>query len=404
MKQNNAIMVLGALLVLALAIFTIYKLTMPALPVITLGAVTTSRTQESVPVKAAAPTNAPQPKPKSPVVVMRETRKEGSCFEGRMICRLGGQIRNSQKLGLVGYLIGGVNNLTDWRTVSVFAYTADVVQNNGETQTETWKVTQADAARLTAKPELRGLSYKIGPETMGLIGAACTYLSGQPAVGAKSAGAFGMLLLEGSGKDWSPYANIFGVDEKLLEGQVKYLGYLAKRLNSWLGQDATVTWKNGKALWSYTSAPEDMREYFNTIVNMVDFTLPAPELAEGGKFPVNDLWLRSLTPPHLEDLPDYSISLVFVRVADESMRGRKYCRLVGSGKGNIKTTDGTFVTDFDCKSADMWIDITADDNRFLHKLSIKAPLDGKLMNTDDFKSVEWAGKLQLELNYEVNLR
>jgi len=336
------------------------------------------------------------------------TRKQGSKFQCWANVRLSGRIRETPTISFIKKLFD-YKSLSEWHTTSSFQFESEVLRHNATTVIENWTVGRVQALRLMGRPGLLHVQYNLGPEVKNAILAAGELaINCCPNPVGQAGEILSLAVVTGQDLNWAPFAKVFGVDQKLLEKGVNSLGVASKILRDWEQKTATLSMKNGRVEWGYTTGavPPSMEKFFSSIGAIVDYSLiPTRRVRVGDSFNVDRLMLTQLVPPMFSDLPEYEFQVTFTRRPDRSIEGRNFASFDGNGRAVARYEDGSFSGQATIKQANLLIDITDHDNVFVSGLQITAPVDGKICQEKNpmFK-VEWDGLLEMRIDYQVGLK
>lgn len=346
----------------------------------------------------------PPPPPQTAWNQLLRTRPAGARFECESVVQLSGTVKRTNKLEYL-FPVFGARGDAKYETISRFKWETLVSRNNGKILNETWTVRTADALRLLCPPEFSQISYDFSAPMETVLSSCVEAGLSSPELITQVGSWMGLGLLALQNRNLAPFAKLLGVEQAMLARSTEKLGLLAKRIGTWEGKSATLGLKDGVCSWGYTDAPDDMQKYFNTIKALIDLRLlPPPGLKVGESFTCDEVSLSLLMPPDIILLPEYKANLNLTREQDRQEMGRLYQVFAVTGDLEIKWENASLRTGISSGST-MLVDATATTNVFVRNLSLMAPIKAdKLAKGPELLKVDWAGDLQLRIQYDVRPR
>lgn len=354
---------------------------------------------------AGAETARPRHRTLAPVE-LRETRKEGSRFNGFAMGSLEGTMTQQAKVDVyLPVFEGEIRSL--WVAPWSVHFKAEVLRNDGHIVEERRTFEEVRSVELLTPARLTRLQYELGPEVnKAILGVAATLadLTGGASV------PLGMAMIKSQDLDYAAVSRLTGIDEHVLARQEGMLVGAARILDEFEGKTVDLRMQDGRVQWVY--APDLPRKVVTTlgrVQSLLDYTaLPSPSLEVGEQTNLTDLPLHEVFPAELtsEWFGDYNIqlSLTLVRLPDETVEQRTLARFDGTGMLDLLHADGNVYAKLAVESATLLVDHTAPDNRFLHQIELATPLEaGFVQKQSRFREVKWDGDLNLRLLYRVDL-
>jgi hypothetical protein len=338
---------------------------------------------------------------------LSETRKEGSTFSCTVVGRMEGTMNQVTELEIYHPIFqGGIKSawIAPWTT----RFTAEVLENDGSTIRERRTFEEVRSVELMAPAELTELTYDLDPKVNTVISVLASRLEkiypGNPYSKTMSS------LIKSQDFNYSEIAKLTGIDEKILGSREASVAGAAKILDDFEGKSVEVELSEGRAQWIYApDIPKQVSQALGRVNSLIDYSaLPNPEIEVGGKVILSNLLMNEMLPPDLmkEILGEFEsrLMLELERSEDEEKAGRKFNLFEGDGTLTLRTLDGNVYARLALDSAELRVDSTDPENRYLHQMILSGPIDSQILQSNSrLKQVKWEGDLKLSVHYEVEL-